>query len=131
MNGDLDVGSENCARWVNREVGEDERAGAHQRDRRGTKGKGVWAHACQLDLIQRTVFVVDRGSFHGIESGVDTINDFAEDGEPSVQMGLLGVCYEELGLVCICTRVGHGHHAAGVKLEARTKKGVRQNDENR
>ena len=73
--------------------------------------------------------MVDRSSFHGIEGGVDTINDFAEDGEPSVQMGLLAVCYEELGLVCICTRVGHGHHAAGVKLgsEQGGEKGDGQN----
>ena len=95
----------------------------------------VRTHVCQLNLIQRTVFVVDRNSFHGIEGGVHTINDFAEDGVPSVQMGLLAVCYEELGLVRIWTRVGHGHHAAGVKLgsEERTerKKGVRQNHLNR
>jgi len=48
-------------------------------------GKGdVMAHVCQLDLIQRTVAVVDRNSFHDIQSGVDTINDFAEDSVPSV-----------------------------------------------
>lgn len=31
-------------------------------------------------------------------------------------MGLLGVCYKELGLVRIWTRIGHGHHTAGVEL---------------
>jgi len=31
-------------------------------------------------------------------------------------MGLFGVCYKELGLVRIWSRVGHGYHAAGVEL---------------
>ena len=31
-------------------------------------------------------------------------------------MGLLGVCYEELGLVRIRSRIGHGHHTAGIEL---------------
>lgn len=70
----------------------------------------------QLNLIQRSVFVVHRNPFHGVQSGVRTINDLAKDGVLSVQMGLLGVCYEELGLVRIWARICHGHHAAGVKL---------------
>ena len=37
------------------------------------------AHIGQLDLIQRTVFVVNRNSFHDIQSGVCAINNFAED----------------------------------------------------
>jgi hypothetical protein len=40
-------------------------------------------------------------------------------------MELLAVCYEELGLVRIWTRVGHRHHAARVELgsEQRTREG--------
>lgn len=70
----------------------------------------------QLNLVQRPVFVVDCCSFHGVQSGICAINDFAEDGVLSVQMRLLAVCYEELRLVRIWARIGHGHHPAGVEL---------------
>lgn len=33
----------------------------------------------QLNLIQRSVFVVDRDSFHRVQSRVRAINDFAKD----------------------------------------------------
>jgi len=34
----------------------------------------------QFNLIQRTVFVVDWSSLHGIQSGVCTIDDLSKDG---------------------------------------------------
>lgn len=55
----------------------------------------------QLNLIRRSVFVDDRDSLHGVQSRVHAIDDFAEDGVLAVQMRLLAVCYEELGLVRI------------------------------
>ena len=74
------------------------------------------------DFIQRPVFVVNGDSFHSIQCRVGAINDLSEDGILAVQMRLLVVCYEELGFVCIWTRVGHGHHPPGVKLgEARNE----------
>ena len=73
-------------------------------------------YAGQFDLIQRMVFVVDWSSFHSIQSGVDTIDDLSEDGVLAIQMGLLAVCYKELGLVRIWSRISHGNHATGVEL---------------
>ena len=70
----------------------------------------------QLHLIQRPVFIADRHPFHGVQRGVRAINDFAEDCVLAVQMRLLGVCDEELGLVRIWARIGHSHHPAGVEL---------------
>lgn len=70
----------------------------------------------QLNLIQRPVFVVDRHSFHGVQCRVRAINDFAEDCVLAVQVRLLGVCHEELGLVRVWARVCHRHHATGVEL---------------
>ena len=81
----------------------------------------------QLDLIQRTVFVVDRSSFHSVQSGVRAINHLSEDGVLAVQVGLLGVCYEELRLVRVWSRIGHGYHSARVELGSegkREKKGA-------
>lgn len=38
------------------------------------------AYVGQLNLIQRVIFVVNRNSLHGVQGGVCTINDLAEDG---------------------------------------------------
>lgn len=48
--------------------------------RRIRKLEAAPTHICQLDLIQRTAFVVDWDSFHSIEGGVGAIDDLAEDG---------------------------------------------------
>lgn len=93
------------------------------REYRSERGSGciIWlgtmrTYVGQFNLIQRTVFVVNWSSLHGIQGGVCTIDDLSKDGVLAVQMGLFDVCYEELGLVRIWSRVGHGYHAAGVEL---------------
>lgn len=76
----------------------------------------MWTYVCQLDLIQRAIFVVHWHSFHGVQGGVGAIDDFAEDGVLSIQVRLFAVCYEELGLVRVGARISHSHHATGVEL---------------
>ena len=79
----------------------------------------------QVNLTQRPVFVVDWHPFHGVQSRVRAINDLAEDGVLAIQMRLLAVCYEKLGLVRIWARICHSHHPTGVELgsEERTSGG--------
>ena len=74
-------------------------------------------HMCQLDLTERTVFVVDRYALHCIQSRVSTIDDFAEYCIFGVEMRLLGIGDEELGFIRVWSRVGHGHHPACVELK--------------
>lgn len=70
----------------------------------------------EFHLRQRAVLVVDRNAFHGIERGVMTIYYLAKDGIFRVQMGLLGIRDEELGLVGIRARICHCNDATGIEL---------------
>ena len=83
----------------------------------------------QFDFVERPVFVVNWHAFHGVQCRICTIYHFAHDGVFAVEMGLLRVCDEELGLVGIWARISHRHDAAGVKLGTKEDQDGRRMDE--
>jgi len=71
----------------------------------------------QFDLGQRSVLVIHLDTLHRIQGRVSPIDDLSKNGVFAIKVGLLGVSDEELGLVGVRSRVGHGYHASGVELE--------------
>lgn len=70
----------------------------------------------QFNFRQWAVFVVDRDTFHGVESSVVAVYDLAKDSVLRVEMGLFGVGNEKLRLVSIGARICHCDDATGVEL---------------
>lgn len=50
----------------------------------------------KLNLVERSVLVVDRYTLHRVQRRIGAVNYLAEDGVFAVQMSLLGICNEEL-----------------------------------
>lgn len=75
--------------------------------------------ASHADLGGGPVLGVDRDRLHGIESPTvfGAVDDLAYDGVLAVQMRMLGVRDEELGLVGIGTGIGASDYAPAVELE--------------
>ena len=89
--------------------------------RLGRNRIGVHRYAGHPDLARRSVLCVHRHCFHGVErtSVLCTVDDPSDDGVLAVQMRLLSVRDEELGLVGVRTGIGACDDAATVKLEGR------------
>ena len=94
----------------------------------------------QLDLVERSVFVVDRYTLHRVQRRIGAVDDLAEDGVFAIQMSLLGICHEELSAqdsvlddVCsgmknarfvrVWARIGHCNYTAGVELSQNSSDG--------
>lgn len=78
----------------------------------------------KFHFIERSIFIVDRYAFHGVQTCISAIDDFSKDSVFSIKMRLLGVRDEELRLVGVWARISHGYDAAGIELFANEEPGV-------
>lgn len=70
----------------------------------------------EFDFGERSVFIVDRGTLHQVQSGVCAVNHLPKDRVFAVKMWLLCVCNEKLGFICVGPGVRHGDHTTIVEL---------------
>lgn len=78
-------------------------------------GGHMATYPCQLNLLQRSVLVVDWDAFDSVECVV-SVDDLAKDSVATIKVGLLGVCDEELRLVRVTPRISHCDYPSGIKL---------------